>query len=207
MNSETVSIVLASSSPRRRRIFEHLGVPCELAVAGVDERAIPYGTPRELALKAAYAKAAEVAEGRPARTLVVGVDTIVVLDGRVYGKPDDEADARRMLGELAGRTHTVISGVAVVEVGGSTLLDAVETDVELHALTPAEVADYVATGEPLDKAGSYALQGIGGRLVKEVRGDYFNVVGLPVARLMEMLDGYVDTSEWTGRMASLRREF
>lgn len=207
MNSETVSIVLASSSPRRRRIFEHLGVPCELAVAGVDERAIPYGTPRELALKAAYAKAAEVAEGRPARTLVVGVDTIVVLDGRVYGKPDDEADARRMLGELAGRTHTVISGVAVLEVGGSTLLDAVETDVELHALTPAEVADYVATGEPLDKAGSYALQGIGGRLVKEVRGDYFNVVGLPVARLMEMLDGYVDTSEWTGRMASLRREF
>ena len=207
MNSETVSIVLASSSPRRRRIFEHLGVPCELAVPGVDERAIPYSAPRELALKAADAKAAEVAEGRPARTLVVGVDTIVVLDGRVYGKPDDEADARRMLGELAGRTHTVISGVAVVEVGGSTLLDAVETDVELHALTPAEVADYVATGEPLDKAGSYALQGIGGRLVREVRGDYFNVVGLPVARLMDMLAGYVDTSEWTGRMASLRREF
>lgn len=207
MNTETVSIVLASSSPRRRRIFEHLGVPCELAVPGVDERAIPYTTPRELALKAAYAKAAEVAAGRPPRTVVVGVDTIVVLDGRVYGKPDDEADARRMLGELAGRTHTVISGVAVVEVGGSTLLDAVETDVELHALTPGEVADYVATGEPLDKAGSYALQGIGGRLVKEVRGDYFNVVGLPVARLMEMLDGYVDTSGWAARIVSLRREF
>lgn len=212
METQPLTIVLASSSPRRRSIFERLGVACELAEADVDERAIPYKTPRELALKAALAKASHVAEARlkkaPAsavarRALVVGVDTIVVLDGLVYGKPDDAADARRMLAELTGRTHTVISGVALVEVGGTTLMDAVETDVVLRSATADEIAEYVSTGEPLDKAGSYALQGEGRRFVAEVRGDYFNVVGLPVTRLLEMMAEYTDVTAWAQRAETL----
>ena len=212
METQPLTIVLASSSPRRRSIFERLGVACELAEADVDERAIPYKTPRELALKAALAKASHVAEARlkraPAsavarRALVVGVDTIVVLDGLVYGKPDDAADARRMLAELTGRTHTVISGVALVEVGGTTLMDAVETDVVLRPATADEIAEYVSTGEPLDKAGSYALQGEGRRFVAEVRGDYFNVVGLPVTRLLEMMAEYTDVTAWAQRAETL----
>lgn len=178
----------------------------------MDERAIPYKTPRELALKAALAKANHVAEARlngataaegTPRVLVVGVDTIVVLDGIVYGKPTDEADARRMLAELTGRTHTVISGVALVEVGGTTLIDAVETDVVLRSATEDEIAEYVATGEPLDKAGSYALQGEGRRFVAEVKGDYFNVVGLPVSRLLEMMSEFTDTTAWARRAETL----
>ncbi|PKO18627.1 septum formation protein Maf [candidate division BRC1 bacterium HGW-BRC1-1] len=212
MKTEPLHIVLASSSPRRRSIFERLGVACELAEADVDERAIPYKTPRELALKAALAKANHVAEARlngataaegTPRVLVVGVDTIVVLDGIVYGKPTDEADARRMLAELTGRTHTVISGVALVEVGGTTLIDAVETDVVLRSATEDEIAEYVATGEPLDKAGSYALQGEGRRFVAEVKGDYFNVVGLPVSRLLEMMSEFTDTTAWARRAETL----
>jgi septum formation protein len=108
-----------------------------------------------------------------------------------------------MLAELTGRTHTVISGVALVEVGGTTLIDAVETDVVLRSATEDEIAEYVATGEPLDKAGSYALQGEGRRFVAEVKGDYFNVVGLPVSRLLEMMSEFTDTTAWARRAETL----
>ncbi len=195
-------IVLASSSPRRRDLFARLRIPCELATADVDEWAIPYSSPREFALKAAYAKASAVAGSRP-RSLVVGVDTIVVLDGEVFGKPRDEDEACAMLGRLAGRAHTVISGIALVESGGSSLLDAVESRVTLRPLTPAEIREYVRTGEPMDKAGAYAIQGLGGTLIAGIAGDFFNVVGLPVKRLLDMLDSFAETAPFRARIPEL----
>ena len=203
MTDNHLPIVLASCSPRRRDLFRRLGIPAELADAGIDERAIPHTSPREFAIKAAYAKASAVAD-RIRHGLVVGVDTIVVLDGRIYGKPDDAAHAVAMLGEVAGRTHTVISGVALVEAGKSSLLDAVATDVTIRALTIGEISDYVATGEPLDKAGSYALQGIGRGIVERIDGDYFNVVGLPVVRLLDMMDNFLDTRPFRSNLPQLR---
>ncbi len=195
-------IVLGSGSPRRRDLFDALGIRYELSPADIDERAIAYKTPRELAIKAAYAKALEV-EKRYAAGLIIAVDTIVVYQGRVFGKPDDVQDAEQMLAELTGNAHTVISGLAVKEVGKTTLLDAEQTYVHLRPLTPEQIEQYVATGEPLDKAGSYAIQGIGRDFVDRVEGDYFNVVGLPVKRLLDMMEFFVETSAYRCRLKTL----
>jgi septum formation protein len=195
-------IVLGSASPRRRDLFDALGIQYELSPADIDERAISYKTPRELAIKVAYAKALEV-EKRYTSGLIIAVDTIVVYQGRVFGKPDDVQDAEQMLAELTGNAHTVISGLAVKEVGKTTLLDAEQTYVHLRALTPEQIEQYVATGEPLDKAGSYAIQGIGRDFVDRIEGDYFNVVGLPVKRLLDMMEFFVETSAYRCRLKTL----
>jgi septum formation protein len=199
-------IILASASPRRREFFRALGIAHETAPANVVEDAIPYRTPRELAIKAAFAKACAV-EPRYPRGLLVAADTIVVLDGTVYGKPGSPDEARRMLGELSGHTHSVITGLAVREIGKSALLDAEETRVRIRSLQAAEIDEYVATGEPLDKAGAYAVQGIGRRIVEGIDGDYFNVVGLPIRRLLEMLSRFTDTSEYERNLAALANPF
>ncbi|MBX7245740.1 MAG: Maf family protein [Candidatus Sumerlaeaceae bacterium] len=200
--TDPLPLILASASPRRRELVAALGMSCEFASADIEEDKIPYKTPRELAIKTAYAKACEV-EKRYGRGLVIAADTIVVLDGKVYMKPTDAADACRMLGELSGRAHTVISGVAVKEVGKGTLLDAVETVVHIRAMEAPEIAEYVATGEPLDKAGAYAVQGLGREIVSRIDGDYFNVVGLPLTRLFEMMEDFTDVSEWRERIKDL----
>ncbi len=198
-------IVLASASPRRRDIFAALGIPHEIASADIDEEAIPWKTPRELALKTAYAKAVEVEPRYPTGTLVVTADTVVVMEGRVYTKPKDAADAVRILSELSGRTHSVITGVAVQETGKSALIDAVETRVLMSTLSPQEIEEYVATGEPLDKAGAYAVQGSTRRVVDRIDGDYFNVVGLPVAKVLEMMSLTVDMTLYQKRLPDLAR--
>jgi septum formation protein len=128
----------------------------------------------------------------PAGTIVIGADTVVALKSRIYFKPEGEADAIRMLHELSGQTHQVLTGVAVREVGKATQLDAVSTDVHIKTLTEEDILKYVATGEPLDKAGAYGIQGVGGSLVDRIDGDYFNVVGLPIDRLIQMLSVHVD---------------
>jgi septum formation protein len=191
--TDFLPIILASGSPRRKEILSRLGVDFILAPADVDENAIPYSSPREFAIKAAFAKVCAV-EPKFERGVIIGVDTIVVLNRKVYGKPNGPSDARRMLQELSGNTHSVISGIAVKETGKSTLLDAVETKVSFRDLTEGDIADYVASGEPLDKAGAYAVQGIGRRLIDHIDGDYYNVVGLPISRLLDMMDLYIDTS-------------
>lgn len=195
-------IILASASPRRRDLFDALGIKYELMPADIDERAITYKTPRELAMKTAYAKAIEV-EKRVTEGLIIAVDTIVVYQGRVFGKPDDVQDAELMLRQLVGNAHTVISGVAVKETGKTTLLDAEQTYVHLRAMTPQDIEQYVATGEPLDKAGSYAIQGIGRQFVDRIEGDYFNVVGLPVKRLLDMMDFFVETAAYRCKLKTL----
>lgn len=174
-------IVLASSSPRRREILASLGLEFGVRAADVDERLRPGESPFDAAERLAREKAAAAGAGADG-ALVVAADTLVVLDGQALGKPRDRADARRMLSALAGRTHDVVTGVALARHGrlacGREL-----TRVAFAPMSPAEIEEYAASGEPDDKAGAYALQGIGGMFVVGVEGSPSNVVGLPVRLL------------------------
>ena len=180
---EKDELILASGSPRRKELLARTGRPFRIIVSDADEIETADMPPTEVAM----AKALAIAATAPANATVIGADTIVVLDGRIFGKPADEADARRMLAELSGRTHQVITGVCLVR-NGQTEAFAETTDVRFKEISAEDIAAYVATGEPLDKAGAYGIQGRGGAFVDSVDGDYDNVVGLPVARLERALD-------------------
>ena len=183
-----MKLILASASPRRRELLEMLHVEnLEIRPAKGEEKPHPELTPDALVTELASCKAAEVAAAwaRP-EDIVVGADTVVVLDGRVLGKPKSEADAAAMLRALSGRTHTVYTGVAV-ERGGGRRLHAERTDVRFRALTDAEIAAYIATGEPMDKAGAYGAQGYASLFVEHLDGDFFNVMGLPLCALGKLL--------------------
>jgi len=175
--------VLASASPRRRELLTSIGVVFEVRPATIDETPYPGEEPRAHVERVALAKAAAI--GDPG-DLVLAADTIVVLDGAILGKPRDAADARRMLGLIAGREHRVLSAVAVREVAGASgagdrSASAVEESrVRVRPLDAAAIDWYVATGEPADKAGAYALQGIGGLFVTAIVGSSSNVIGLPL---------------------------
>ncbi len=179
-------IVLASTSPRRRELMERLGVPFDvIAPEGVEE--IQEGDPREVVTMNASAKASEVADGL-GEGLVVGADTVVVVDGTIMGKAEDPAEARVMLGALEGRMHRVLTGLAVVDAEtGRRDVAIVETKVWIRPLSGEEIGDYVSTGEPMGKAGGYAIQGVGGALVERIEGCFENVVGLPLSRLRSIL--------------------
>jgi septum formation protein len=174
-------IVLASSSPRRREILSALGLSFETCPSDVDESLRDGEPASEAAERLAREKASAVAGGAP-DALVVAADTLVVLDGDALGKPKDRADARRTLSRLAGRAHEVVTGVALAR-NGRLVSGRDVTRVHFAAMTPAEVDAYVASGEPDDRAGSYAIQGIGGLFVVRVEGSPSNVVGLPVRLL------------------------
>jgi septum formation protein len=185
-------LVLASASPRRRELLGRLGVPFEVHPVDADETPRPGEAAADLVRRLAVAKAeaalVDVADGEDA--VVVAADTEVVLDGEVLGKPADADDAARMLRSLAGRTHEVLTGVAVAASWGPTA--AVESRVARTAVTMTELSDdevawYVATGEPLDKAGAYGIQGAGGLFVSSIEGSWDNVVGLPLALIRRML--------------------
>jgi septum formation protein len=199
---QTPLIILGSASPRRQQLLTSLGMEYVLSPADIDEASIPYRTPRELALKAAYAKACEV-EKRFESGIVIAADTIVVLNDEVLGKPSDPEHAIAMLTRINALTHTVVSGIAVKEVNKMALLDACESRVHIRPMTAEEISEYVATGEPLDKAGSYAIQGIGRQFVEWIEGDYFNVVGLPLHRLLDLLDQFVDTMPYRCKLRTL----
>jgi septum formation protein len=172
------TLVLASASPRRRELLTGLGVRFAIRAADLDETPLPGEDPETTVLRLAREKAAAVA--RPGE-LVLAADTDVVLDGDILGKPRDPEDARRMLARIAGREHTVLSGVALEEPGRDRRTAAMAVSrVRMAPMTPERIEWYVATGEPLDKAGSYAVQGIGALLVEEIFGSYTNVVGLPL---------------------------
>lgn len=187
-------LVLASRSPRRAELLAVAGIPFEVVVpadveASLGPDLLATGTdPAAYAVALAAAKARDVAAGLPGR-LVLGADTVVVLDGEILEKPVDEADARRLLGRLAGRRHTVVTGLALCggPAGARGLTGHERTEVEFLDLGPQAIAAYVATGEPLDKAGAYGIQGYGALMVRGVAGCYFNVMGLPLARLGAML--------------------
>ncbi|MEX2152789.1 MAG: Maf family protein [Gemmatimonadaceae bacterium] len=177
-------VILASQSPRRRELLSLVGIPHDVKPADIDERYLAGESPRAHAERLAREKSAAIHE---ADAVVIGSDTIVVVDGDVLGKPRDADDAAQMLRRLSGRSHTVITAVAVAWRG--RLESAVEeVEVTFHPLTDDDIAAYVATREPLDKAGAYGIQGFGATIVARVNGDYFAVMGLPLQRLIQLLD-------------------
>lgn len=185
------TLVLASSSPRRVQLLAMLGLPFIQDPSRAEEHmpGLPAGSldPADWALRQALRKARDVAR-RHRGALVIGADTVVELDGRLLGKPRDRDEAAAMLAMLAGREHRVASGLAVVDAGsGRAATGSRLTRVWMRPLSAAEIEAYVATGEPLDKAGAYAIQGIGATLVPRIDGCYFNVVGLPLALLADLL--------------------
>ncbi|HWD39947.1 MAG TPA: Maf family protein [Fimbriimonas sp.] len=184
------SIVLASASPRRRELLGQIVENFEILVSNVDEEELTCDDPRLTAERLAEAKAWAVAELRPDAT-VIGADTVVAYeqDGNftMLAKPMDEEDAVRMLRELSGRTHFVITGVAVSGVEGTEVFSE-RTDVEFRELSDKEIREYVATGEPMDKAGAYAIQGGAAGFVVRTDGSLSNVIGLPIERLQQLLE-------------------
>ncbi len=181
-------IILASASPRRKELLTTAGVEFEVLVSDADET-VPDGTlPADAAMLTAEKKALAVAE-KCRDALVIGADTIVVLDGRILGKPKDEADAADMLRFLSGKEHKVITGVCLTD-GVKTKKFAQVSKVRFYDLTDEEIAAYVATKEPMDKAGSYGIQGKGCVLVESIEGDYFNIVGLPVAATVRAIKDF-----------------
>jgi len=188
--SATASLLLASASPRRRWLLAALGVPFAVLAVDIDERPLPGEAPLAYAsrLAAAKARAAHAHPDRGAGTWVLGADTIVELDGAIFGKPVDAEDAAAMLTRLSARTHVVRTAVALLRPTGALADETVvTTEVGFRALDAATIGAYVATGEPLDKAGAYAIQGEGAHLVDRVVGSYTNVIGLPLPEIAAWL--------------------
>jgi septum formation protein len=186
----TIPIILASNSPRRKELLRQIGLDFTSDPADVDERMLPHEPPESYAIRVALDKA-RVAASRVKAGIAIGADTIVVLDEVVFGKPADAHDAERMLRSLSGRMHRVITGLAVMDAAtGRVAARASTTRVWFRDLAPEEIIAYVRSEDPLDKAGAYGIQGRGSLLVDRIDGCYFNVVGLPLSLLGEMLVGF-----------------
>ena len=187
-------LILASASPRRQELLRTAGIPFTVQPADIDETPRSGESPRDCAERLAREKALAVSRSRP-KNYVLGADTIVVVDDTILGKPRDAGDAARMLRMLSGRTHAVITGVCVVNpvvsgqwsVASNIKSASATTLVTMCEIFENEIRDYVATGEPMDKAGAYAIQGMASRWIPRIEGDYSNVVGLPVALVYAML--------------------
>lgn len=185
------SLVLASASPRRRELLTQLGMQFRVEPSGMDESMLPGEGPQAHVERLAREKGRQVRDrlqGAQDWPCVLSADTVVLLDGVVYGKPSDDADALRMLRNLSGRTHRVLTGLALCEVGGPFAESMVlTTEVTFRTLDEATMRGYVASGEARDKAGSYAIQGLGTGLVRAIAGSYTNVVGMPAVETLELL--------------------
>jgi septum formation protein len=181
-------IILASASPRRSDLLTQMGLKFEVIPSDQEEKVVDDLPPHRLVVELALKKVESVAKRVQGCALIVGADTIVVKGDKVLGKPKDEDEAFRMLMELQGQVHEVITGLAVMEVPARKCVTAYEkTVVEMASLTRQEVEGYIRTGEPMDKAGAYGIQGLGGMLIKRIEGCYYNVVGLPIHRLWMIL--------------------
>jgi septum formation protein len=178
-------VILASQSPRRRELLTLVGIAHEVQPADIDEAYLPGEQPRAHAERLAREKT-EVVAASVGDALVIGSDTIVVVDGDVLGKPRDEAHAAEMLTRLSGRSHVVMTAVAV-SVNGEIRSDVVEVGVTFHSIDAKEIEAYIATREPMDKAGAYGIQGFGATIVERVDGDYFAVMGLPLQRMVRLM--------------------
>lgn len=178
-------LVLASASPRRQELLRNAGIPFEVQPAHTPEDPLAGEGAKECAERLSREKALAIAEQRP-NDVVLGADTVVVIDGQILGKPTNAADAARMLRMLSGREHQVITGICLVTSGRCSVASEI-TVVAMSEISEREIADYIASGEPMDKAGAYAIQGIASRWIPRIEGDYSNVVGLPVALVCRML--------------------
>jgi septum formation protein len=185
--SEGDSIILASESTRRIDILRTLGISFAIIPPGIDESRLKNETARDYVLRISYDKAHKVGSHFPEKW-IIGADTVVVLKGKILGKPANEAEAFGMLCMLRGKWHRVVTGYCVLNLlKGVVYRDAVETKVSVRDLSDDEIRRYISTSEPLGKAGSYAVQGRGGCMVKEIKGSYSNVVGLPICQVAEAL--------------------
>ena len=183
--------ILASSSPRRHELLKQAGFIFEVRPAHVNEDVLPEEDPSGYVIRLARDKAREVYEQcGDSEAIVLGADTTVTLDGHILAKPEDALDAVRMLRMLAGRTHRVITGIAITTAAGTEVAAEV-TGVQFQTLSEDEISRYVATGEPMDKAGAYGIQGYAARWIPRIEGCYFNVVGLPLALVSNMLETYL----------------
>lgn len=178
-------VILASQSPRRRQLLDLIGVAHEVRPADIDESYLPGETPRAHAERLARGKAEAIDDGRNGEAVTIGSDTIVVVDGDVLGKPRDRAHAAEMLRRLSGRSHVVMTGVAV-RWRGRVASAVEEVGVTFRTLSNEDIERYIDTGEPMDKAGAYGIQGFGATIVDRVDGDYFAVMGLALNRLMRL---------------------
>lgn len=186
MSAAAIEVILASQSPRRRELLTLVGIRHLVRPADIDESLLPGEAPVPHAERLAREKAHRLAERHP-DAVVIAADTIVVLEGAILGKPTDAVDACATLARLSGRTHTVFTAIAVAR-GGRTESAVEAVEVTFRTLDSAEIAAYVATGEPMDKAGAYGIQGFGATIVERIEGDYFSVMGLGLCRLVELLD-------------------
>jgi len=183
-----IKIVLASSSPRRKELLASVGVEFQALSPSADESRLNDEPPGDFALRVATAKALSVVSGLGADTIVIGADTIVVVDGEVLGKPVDEKEASSMLHRISGREHRVLTAFSLVRPEAQILYsEIVKTRVRVKSLAAWEIEGYIKTGEHMDKAGAYGIQGIGAFMIKEIRGSYTNVVGLPLVELLQAL--------------------
>jgi len=178
-------LVLASASPRRQELLRNANIPFEVQPAHINEDPLPNELAKDYAERLARQKAQAIAQQRP-NVPVLGADTVVVIDNQILGKPADATDAARMLHLLSGRTHQVITAVCLA-VNGHHSVASESTQVTMSEISEQEIAAYISTGEPMDKAGAYAIQGIASRWIPRIEGDYSNVVGLPVALVYRML--------------------
>lgn len=187
-------LILASASPRRKELLAQIGAECEVVPAAGEER-IGSKVPEQVVLELAKQKAKEVAarfSQEPGRLAVLGADTVVAFGGQILGKPKDKADAARMLKTLSGNTHSVFTGVAVVLLANKRVEEVFsfyeETKVTMYPMSDKQIEAYIGTGEPMDKAGAYAIQGKCAVYIEKIAGDYNNVVGLPVAAIYQKLE-------------------
>lgn len=182
-----MNIILASGSPRRREILANTNAKFDVLTSDVDEKIFKFEEPTPLVLRLAFEKCMDIAINNP-ESLVIGADTIVVLDNEILGKPKNEDEAFDMLSKLSNREHQVITGMSIVNIeNNKKIVDYTISNVKFKNLTDQDIRDYISTGECLDKAGSYGIQGYGALLVKEIQGDYFNIVGLPISKLSDIL--------------------
>ncbi len=179
-------IILASASPRRSELLRQVAIPFEVIVSDADEH-LNETEPELYVKELSERKARAVARQRKTDKVILGADTVVVLDGEIMGKPADAADAFAMLRKLQGNTHQVYTGITLIYPDGKMLRHAERTEVHMYPMTDDEIRDYIATGEPFDKAGGYGIQGRSAIYIKGITGDYNNVVGLPVAKIYQLL--------------------
>lgn len=182
-----MNIILASASPRRKEILENANVKFKIMSSDIEELTLDGESPCQMVMRLAFEKGIDIANKQKS-DLVISADTIVVLDNKVLGKPKDEKEARYMIESLSGKTHQVITGISLINLeNNKKIIDYVISNVKFKNLSEEDINDYISTNESLDKAGAYGIQGYGALLVDEIQGDYFNIVGLPISRLSDLL--------------------